>query len=113
MRSSKGTTYALAPGLNAHNATPATNGRPLGIAGDPVVKDADDGGVAALKHADNAALAAAIGLGRLDFNQYLIALHGAVDLVGRNEDIFTPERLAGIGADKAEAVAMEIEPAGR
>ncbi len=53
-----------------------------------VVKDADHGRVAPLQHAHDAAHAAAIGLGRLHFHQHLVALHGAVDLVGRNEDIF-------------------------
>ena len=79
------------------------------------MKDADDGGVAALEDADDAALAAAIGFGRLHFNQHLVALHGAVDLVGRNEDIFVGARTAWrlrLGPDKAEAVAMQVEPAG-
>jgi len=47
-----------------------------------VVKDADDGGVAALEDADNAAHAAAVGLGGFKLDQHLVALHGAVDFVG-------------------------------
>ena len=56
--------------------------------GPRVVKDADHGRVAALDDAHDAAHAAAVGLGRLHFDQHLVALHGAVDLVGRNEDVF-------------------------
>jgi len=84
-----------------------------------VVKDADDRRVVALKDTDDAALAAAVGFGRLDFDEDLVALHGAVDLVGRNEDIFSTGSLAGvrrggssIRSDEAEAVAMQIEPPG-
>ena len=53
-----------------------------------IVKDANHGGVAPLHHAHNAAHAAAVGLGRLHFHQHLVALHGAVDLVGRNKYVF-------------------------
>ncbi len=52
-----------------------------------VVKYADDRGVAPLENAHNAAQAAPVGVGRLEFHQHLVALHGAVDLVGRNENI--------------------------
>ena len=76
------------------------------------MKDADDGGIAALEHADDAALAAPVGLGRLHFHQHLVALHGAVDLVGRNEDIVLPDGLARIGAHKSEAIAMQVEASG-
>ena len=69
IRSSKGTTV-----FPAHAPT-------------RIVKDADNRRVAPLDHAHNAAHAAAIGLGRLDLDQHLIALHGAVDLVGRDEDV--------------------------
>ncbi len=57
--------------------------------GSCIAKDADDGGVAALEDAHDAALAAAIGFGRFELDQHLVALHGAVDLVGRDEDIFS------------------------
>ena len=79
-----------------------------------VVKDADNGRIAALEHADDAAQAAAIGARRLHFDQHLVALHGAVDLVGRDEDIVFLARIAwrAIGPHKAVAVAMQIEPAG-
>ena len=77
------------------------------------MKYANDSGVAPLEHADNPALAAAIGLRRLHFNQHLVALHGAIDLVRGNEDIFLTGGLAAIGADKSEAVSMQIQAAGR
>ena len=50
-------------------------------------KRADDGGVAALENLDDAALLAAIGFGRFELNQNLVALHGGVDFTGRNEDV--------------------------
>ena len=74
------------------------------------MKSADYGGVAPFDDADNAAHAASIGLGRLYFNQHLIALHGAVDLIGRDEDIFLTRGLPCIGPDEAVAVAMQIAP---
>ena len=42
-----------------------------------VAKYADDGGVAALQNTHDAALHAAIGFGRVDFDEHLVALHGA------------------------------------
>ena len=88
-----------------------------------IMKNADDGGVVPLDHADNAAKAAAIGLGRLHIDQHLVALHRAVDLVGRNKNVFAHARngrlpaefagrLARVGTDKTVAVAMQIEPPG-
>ena len=83
-----------------------------------IVKGADDGGVAALEDADDAAEAAAVGLGRLHLDEHLVALHGAVDLVGRNEDVLSRRRFRGDlprafdWADKAVAVAMQVEAAG-
>ena len=88
------------------------------------MKSADYGGVAPFDDADNAAHAASIGLGRLYFNQHLIALHGAVDLVRGDKNVFfhpadedlsagTPvlsRSLPRIGPDEAVAVAMQIEP---
>ncbi len=68
------------------------------------------------QYADNAAHAAAIGLGRLDFDEHLIALHCAIDLVGRDEDVFHVRSrlacLARVWAHKAVAVAMQIEASG-
>src|ERR1700722_17717412 len=76
-----------------------------------VAEGADDGGVAALHDAHDAPGAASIGLRRLHFHQDLVALHGAVDLVWRNEDVVVTDLLARIGPDESEAVAMQIEPA--
>ncbi len=58
--------------------------------GASIVKRPDDGGVAALEDAHDAALLAAISFGRVKLDQDLIALHGCVDFVGRNENIFGP-----------------------
>ena len=77
-----------------------------------IVKNADYRRVAPLQHAHNTAHAAAIGLGRLDFYEHLVALHRAVDLVGRDEDVVVANRLFGVRAHKAVAVAMQIEPPG-
>ena len=80
------------------------------------MKDADHGGVTALKDAHDTAHTAAIGLGRFELNQHLIALHRAVDLVGRNENVFLHfrrlARLPCIRPDKAVAVAMQVQPPG-
>ena len=52
-----------------------------------MMKNPDDGRISPFKYADDTALAASIGLRRFHFDQHLVALHGAVDLIGRNEDI--------------------------
>ena len=62
-----------------------------------VVKGPDDGGVAALENTHDAALLAAIGFGRVDLDEDLVALHGGVDLVGRDEDVLSAARLAPRG----------------
>ncbi len=87
-----------------------------------VMKGADHGGVAAGQDAGNAAEAPVRRgeRGRRKLDQDLVALHGAVDLAWGDEDIvFQPARrsrvfagLAGVGADKTVAVAMEVEAAG-
>ena len=85
-----------------------------------VMKCADHGRVAAGEDAGNAAEAPAVGARRRKLDQDLVALHGAVDLVGGNEYIvFQPAcrgrvfvGLAGVGADETVAVAMEVEAAG-
>ena len=69
--------------------------------------------VAPLHHARNASGAASIGARRLQLHQHLVALHRAVDLRRRNEDVLVDARtLIGIGPHKAIAVAMQIEPPG-
>ena len=78
-----------------------------------VVKNADDGGIATLEDAGDAAETAAIGAGRSKFHEDLVALHGAVDFVGRDEDVFLfTGALAGVGADEAVAIAVEVHAAG-
>ena len=90
---------------------------PIAASGICEVKCADDGGVAAFQNAEDAALHAAVGLGRVDVDQDLVALHGVADLVGRDENIFSFRSGSGragfsIGADEAVAVAVQIETAG-
>jgi hypothetical protein len=80
-------------------------------AGTGVVEDADYGGVFAFNDAENATHGTAIAA-FVDFNEDLIALHGAVYFAGGNEDVFFGSgRLAGVGADEAVTIAMEIEAA--
>jgi hypothetical protein len=89
---------------------------PIAAGGICEVKCADDGGVAAFQNAEDAALHAAVGLGRVSVDQDLVALHGIANLVGRDENIFSfpGSGRAGfsIRADEAVTVAMEIETAG-
>ena len=81
-----------------------------------IVKDPDHGGVAPFQHADYAAHTAAIGFRWLDLNQHLVALHGAVDLIRGNKNIFLeqfrPGSLAWVGPHKSVAVAMQVESSG-
>jgi hypothetical protein len=89
--------------------------RPL--RGEPVLRRAvverpDHSGVAAFDDAGDAAEAAAVGAGRSEFHQYLVALHGAVDLAGRDKDIVLTTGLASKGTHKAVAVAVQVEAAG-
>ena len=64
------------------------------------------------KDAGDAAEAAAICAGWCEFDEDFIALHGAVNLVGWNKYVVIfSGALAGIGANEAVAVAMEIEAA--
>jgi hypothetical protein len=75
-----------------------------------VVKDADDGGIAAGEDPEDAAEASAVGPWRSEFNEDLVALHGVADFVGGDKDVvFTP---ALGGADEAKAVAVEVEASG-
>jgi hypothetical protein len=73
------------------------------------VKNANDCRVAPLQHAHDAAHAASIGFGWLNLDQHLIALHGAVDLVRRNENIVVANCLLCVWPDKAVAIAMQVE----
>ena len=69
------------------------------------MKNADYRRIAALKHADDAPHAPPIGLGWFHLHEHLVALHGAIDLVRRNKNVFPTCRLARIGPHKAIAVA--------
>ena len=88
-------------------------------AGTRIMKDPHDGWVATLQHPRNPALTAPIGLRRVNLDQHLVALHGAVDLVRGNEDVFLPRSLPSIHhggpsvrPHKSVAVPMQIEPPG-
>ena len=83
-----------------------------GVVVQRVVKNADHRRVAASEHSRDAAALPAVGPGRRQFHQDLIALHGAVHLVGRNEDVVIPAGLAGLRPHKAEAIAVHIQTAG-
>ena len=83
---------------------------PLRLAGTRIVKNAHHSGVAPLQHPHDPALTAPVGLRRFYFDQHLVALHGAVDLVWRDEDVFLSRRLAHIWPYKSVAVPVQIEP---
>ena len=77
------------------------------------MKDADDRGISPLENAGDAAEAPPVGARRREFHQHLVALHGAVDLIGWNEHVLVFDRtLARVGTDEAVAIAMQIEAAG-
>jgi len=77
-----------------------------------IMENPYDRGVAAAKDPDDASAVAAVGPGGRQFNQHLIALHGAIHLVGRNEDVVVSASLARFRADESEAVAMHVQTAG-
>ncbi len=77
-----------------------------------IMKDADHRGVAAGEDPGDAPAAPAVGSGRRKFHQDLVALHGAIHLVGRNKDVVVTASLAGFRPHKAKAVAMHIQTAG-
>ena len=83
------------------------------------MEDADYGGVPAGEDADDAAELTAVGesgiaLARQELDEHLVALHGGVDFVGRDEDVFADGHAAlpGVGPDEAEAVAVQVEASG-
>ncbi len=77
-----------------------------------IMEDADHGGVAAAENPGDASALAAVGPGRREFHQYLVALHGAIHLVGRNKDVVVTASLAGLWPYEAKAVAMHVQTAG-
>jgi len=77
-----------------------------------VVKDANDRRIAALYDAGNASEPPPVRSWRGEFNQYLIALHGAVDLIGRNEHIvFFSCALTRVRTNESIAIAMKVKAA--
>ena len=77
-----------------------------------IMEDAHHGWVAAAEDPGDAPAAPSVGPGRRQFYQHLVALHGAIHLVGRNEDVIVTASLAGFRPHKAKAVAMHIQAAG-
>ena len=78
-----------------------------------VVKDTDDGGVSALQDAGDAAQTAAIGTGGRQLHQHLVALHGAINFIGWDENVVFPlGTLSCVRSHEPVAVAVQIEPAG-
>ena len=76
-----------------------------------VVKDAYDGWIAAGQDACYPAGASSITSGRSFVDQHFVALHGSIQLVGRDEEIVFA-RSRAVGPDEAEAIAMQVEFAG-
>ena len=83
-----------------------------GVVSARVVEGADDGRIAAGEDASDASALSAVCAWWGKFNEDLIALHGAVDFVGRDEDVFFSGRGSGVWSDEAEAIAMDVEAAG-
>src|SRR3984885_8385196 len=77
-----------------------------------IMEYAYHGGVAPAEYSGDAPAEAAISPRWSEFYQHLIALHGAVHLVRRNEDIVIAAGLTGLRPHKAKAVAMYIQTAG-
>jgi hypothetical protein len=77
------------------------------------VKNTDDGRVAAGKDAQNATGAAAVGFGRVERDEYLIALHRAVHCIGWDENVTIGCGAFAFDPHKAEAVAVNIQAASR
>ena len=81
------------------------------MVGASVVEDADDGGVAAVENAGDATGAASVAASGGFVGEDLVALHGAVNLVRRDEEVVVAGG-AAIGADEAVAFPVEVEAAG-
>src|SRR5882757_9385833 len=82
-----------------------------------VAEAADDGGVAAVRDLYDAAGSFAgiwaLGAGRKQFDEDEIALHGAVELSGRDKDVvnFIATRADIVcGSHEAESVAVQVKP---
>jgi hypothetical protein len=77
-----------------------------------IMEDADHGGVAAAENPGDASALASVRPGRREFHQYLVALHSAIHLIGRNKDIVVTASLAGLWPYEAKAIAMHVQTAG-
>ena len=77
------------------------------------MEGADDGGIAAAEHAQDAAFGAAVVLLAAQLDQHLVAVHGRADGLRVDEDVAADRAaLAGVGNDEAVAVAMHGQASG-
>src|SRR5271165_2580581 len=78
-----------------------------------VMERADDAGIAAAQHAQDAAFGAAVFLLAAKFHQDLVAVHGRADGLRVDEDVAGDgAALAGVGDDEAVAVAVHRQASG-
>jgi hypothetical protein len=77
-----------------------------------VMKGADYRGVATSQDSGDSPATPAVRPGRRKVHQHLVALHGAVYLVGRDKNVIVATRLASLGTHEPETLAMHIQPAG-
>ena len=76
-----------------------------------VVEDTDDGGVAAGEDSGYAAGAAAFAVAWGFVDEDFVALHGAVDLVGWDEEVVFAVG-AAVGSDEGVSVAVHVDASG-
>ncbi len=85
---------------------------PQGVFVKRIMEGADHRRVAAAEHPGDAPAAPPIGPGRRQFDQYLVALHGAVHLVGRDKDVVIAAGLPALRPHEPKAVTVHIQTAG-
>ncbi len=77
------------------------------------MKGADDRGIAAAEHAQDAAFGAAVFLLAAEFDQHLVAVHGRADGLRVDVDVAADRAaLSGVGNDEAVAVAVHGQASG-
>ncbi len=73
---------------------------------------ADDGGMGALKDAQDLAMGAAVGLDAADVDHHAIAMHGAAGVLLGNVNVAAEAGDGNVGSDEGETVAMDVEASG-
>jgi hypothetical protein len=76
-----------------------------------VVEDADDGRVASFENAGYASGAPSFAVARGFIDEDLVALHGSVELIGRDEEVFFTLFAPG-RSDEGVAVAVQVDAPG-